>query len=145
MSKPRTPRAPCPICGKTLTHLRSKYCSPKCRLESDYRTYTALWLIGKVLGRRTEGRVSNHVRRWLFERAGQQCEQCGWSRVHPVTGRVPLTVHHKDGNSDNHRPENLELLCGGCHTLTPNFGKLNQGNGRTNRQRIRLVQESQGM
>lgn len=145
MSRPRSPRLPCPICGKCLTHLRSKYCSPRCRLEDDYRRYTALWLAGKVSGGRTEGRVSSHVRRWLFERAGHRCEQCSWSRLHPVTGRVPLTVHHKDGNSDNHRPENLELLCGGCHALTPNYGKLNHGHGRTHRRRSQVAEVSMGM
>lgn len=145
MSRPTTPQAGYPICKRILTHLWSKYCSPKCRLEFDYQQYTVHWLAGEVPGGRTEGRVSSHVRRWLFERANNKCEQCGWSRIHPVTGRVPLTVHHKDGNSENHRPENLELLCGGCHALTPNFGNLNHGQGRTHRQRRKLVESSSGM
>jgi 5-methylcytosine-specific restriction endonuclease McrA len=61
-----------------------------------------------------------------------------------VTGLIPLTVNHIDGNSENHRPENLELLCGGCHTLTPNYGRLNQGKGR--RQRLEKIRaRSSGM
>jgi 5-methylcytosine-specific restriction endonuclease McrA len=57
---------------------------------------------------------------------------------------VPLTVNHKDGDSENHRPDNLELLCPGCHSLTPNFGKLNLGRGRRQR-RERLQLKSLGM
>jgi len=111
----------------------------------EYVRYIAAWLRGDIPGGRTEGRVSSHVRRWLFVRAGGKCEQCGWSRVHPVTGQVPLTAHHKDGNSDNHRPENLELLCGGCHMLTPNYGKLNNGRGRGTRLKARLREKAATM
>jgi len=140
MSRKRTPRRPCPVCGKALTHPRSRFCSPRCRLELDYQRFIVRWLQGETPGGRGGGRESGHVRRWLFERAGNKCEQCGWRRVHPITGRIPLTVHHKDGNSENHRPENLELLCGGCHMLTPNYGKLNNGHGRGKRlQEARLV------
>jgi hypothetical protein len=74
---------------------------------------------------------------------GGRCEQCGWSRVHPITGLVPLTVNHCDGDSENHRPENLELLCGGCHALTPNYGKLNNGRGR--KKRLAKLRAAQGM
>jgi 5-methylcytosine-specific restriction endonuclease McrA len=141
MSRPITPRPPCPTCGRSMTYLRSRFCSPQCRLERDYQQCTAQWLRGDVSGGRSNGRVSNHVRRWLFERAGNKCEQCGWSRVHPVTGHIPLAVHHKDGNSENNRPENLELLCGGCHMLTPNYGILNHGRGRTRAgEKSRLLQ-----
>lgn len=145
MSRPVSPRRPCPTCGKPLTWPRSRFCSPQCRLELDYQRYIARWLQGEVPGGRSNGRVSNHVRRWLFERAASRCEQCGWSRVHPVTGRIPLTAHHKDGNSENHRPENLELLCGGCHMLTPNYGRLNIGQGRTRGAKKLRPQDTMGM
>ena len=133
MSRPTNPRPLCPVCSKPMTYLRSRFCSPRCRLELDYQRYIARWLKGEVSGGRSNGRVSNYVRRWLFERSGSRCEQCGWSRIHPVTGHIPLAAHHKDGDSENHRPENLELLCGGCHMLTPNYGVLNHGRGRARR------------
>jgi endogenous inhibitor of DNA gyrase (YacG/DUF329 family) len=93
MSRPVSPRPPCPTCGKPMTYLRSRFCSPQCRLELDYQRFVARWLRGDIPGGRSNGRVSNHVRRWLFERAGSKCEQCGWSRVHMVTGHIPLAVH----------------------------------------------------
>jgi 5-methylcytosine-specific restriction endonuclease McrA len=114
-------------------------------MESQYRLFISRWLAGKVHGGCGEGRVSRHIRRWLFERAGAKCELCDWSRVHPVTGNIPLTVNHKDGDSENHRPENLELLCGGCHMLTPNYGKLNLGRGRKKRLEKLRLQLAEGM
>jgi 5-methylcytosine-specific restriction endonuclease McrA len=113
-------------------------------MRHQYEVYIQRWLAGEVEGRRSEGAVSKHVRRWLFERAGNKCECCGWGRVHPVTGLVPLAVNHRDGNSENHRPENLELLCPGCHALTANYGKLNLGRGRKKR-REKLQSTSKGM
>lgn len=133
MGKRRKERQPCPNCGEPVENLRSQYCTLRCQMEFQHKRYIAKWLAGEMTGSRGEGRPSNHIRRWLTERAGNKCEQCGWSSVHPVTGKVPLTVNHIDGNSENHRPENLELLCGGCHMLTPNYGKLNHGRGRKKR------------
>ena len=74
-----------------------------------------------------------HVRRWLHERAGSKCEECQWSKVNRFTGKVPLTVNHIDGDSSNHRPENLELICWSCHSLTESFGSRNRGKGRKKR------------
>src|SRR5262245_10924101 len=105
MGTQRKPRRPCPACGVLVENLRSTYCSLRCQMESQYQQYIKRWLAGEIPGGRGEGRVSKHVRRWLFERAGGRCEQCGWSRIYPITHNVPLTVDHKDGNSDNHRPE----------------------------------------
>src|SRR5437016_4986715 len=133
MGTPRKARFPCPSCRRLVENLRSIYCSLTCQMEFQHQLYIRRWLAGLIPGGRGEGCVSKHVRRWLFERAGSRCEQCGWSRVHPITGLIPLTVNHIDGNSENHRPENLELLCGGCHMLTPTYGKLNNGRGRRNR------------
>lgn len=82
---------------------------------------------------KAEGEISSHIRRWLHEQHSSHCQECGWGKVHPVTGKVPLAVHHRDGNSNNNRVENLELLCPNCHALTENFGRLNKGKGRKKR------------
>jgi hypothetical protein len=129
----------CLECSKPVDR-NNKFCSVEHRNDFKYKEYIKLWLEGKISGGSGEGAVSSFVRTLLFQRANDQCEgklddgsRCGWSRVNSVTKRIPLTVNHKDGNSENHRPENLELLCPSCHALTPNFGSLNIGNGRKKR------------
>jgi 5-methylcytosine-specific restriction endonuclease McrA len=59
--------------------------------------------------------------------------ECGWEKIHPITLKVPVELHHIDGDSKNNKLDNLILLCPSCHSLTPSFRGLNRGNGRKNR------------
>ena len=48
-----------------------------------------------------------------------KCERCGlveWQGV-----RLPLELHHNDGNRFNNALDNIELLCPNCHALTDNY------------------------
>jgi len=48
----------------------------------------------------------------IKEARGWKCEDCGSDRYHP---RSKLTVHHKDYDPSNNDPDNLVVLCQGCH------------------------------
>jgi len=50
-------------------------------------------------------------RKIAFENHLKQCNHCGFNK-HPEI----LQVHHKDCNSRNNNPNNLEMLCPNCHT-----------------------------
>ncbi len=39
---------------------------------------------------------------------------------------IPLELHHKDGNHENNRLTNLQLLCPNCHALTDNYRGKNK-------------------
>ncbi len=71
----------------------------------------------------------------MIEKYGERCSECGWNERHPITGQVPLTVQHIDGNWRNNREENLILLCPNHHSLTENYMNLNKGQGRTYRRK----------
>lgn len=52
-----------------------------------------------------------------------QCEICGLN--HWLNQKIPLELHHIDGNRYNNELDNLQILCPNCHSLTPNHsGKL---------------------
>lgn len=69
----------------------------------------------------------------MLEKVGNKCEKCGWGVENPYTHKIPLQIHHKDGNSLNNKEDNLQVLCPNCHTLTENFGSRNKNapNGKS--------------
>lgn len=47
------------------------------------------------------------------------CELCG---LHTWQDRkIPLELHHIDGNNSNNNLSNIQILCPNCHALTPNY------------------------
>jgi len=53
------------------------------------------------------------------------CEECGWGKK-AENGRIPLELHHLNGDSRDHRFKNLKILCPNCHSLKPNYRGLNR-------------------
>ena len=47
----------------------------------------------------------------------EQCEICGCSIWQGK--KIPLELHHKDGNHFNNQLENLLILCPNCHAIQP--------------------------
>lgn len=127
----------CLNCGKKIETPRpssaNKYCCSKCQKEYQYKQYIERWKNGEVNGLNGEYYLSKHIRTYLFKKNENKCEKCGWGEVNPYTNRVPLQIHHIDGNCQNNREENLQLLCPNCHALTENFGSRNRNatEGRT--------------
>lgn len=42
----------------------------------------------------------------------------------------PLELHHIDGNPDNNKEENLQVLCPNHHAMTEHFGSRNKNSTR---------------
>lgn len=122
----------CLYCGTKLQSSRRKYCTRKCMNQHHYDRYVSMWKSGEVpitrFGKATFSLGT--IRKFLFQENNSSCSKCGWSEINPTTGKVPLQIHHKNGKYRDNRYLNLELLCPNCHSLTGNFGKLNEGNGR---------------
>ena len=105
-----------------------------CKKDFQSQCYLDRWLKGEETGN-TADHLHPYVRAYCLKKAGNKCSECEWSRVHPITGKVPLTVDHVDGNHKNSVIENLKVLCPSCHSLTPTYGALNKGKGRLTRRK----------
>ena len=128
----KTVKGTCLNCGCNLYRAKSKFCSNKCQFEYDYKTYIQRWKNGEEDGMSGKFGVSEHIRRYLFNKYNGSCQICGWNKTNPFSENVPLQIHHIDGNYKNNTEENLQLLCPNCHSLTETFGRLNK-NGRKDR------------
>ena len=127
---PKKPRRNCLQCDVECKRGAAKYCSSVCQQAYQQRQYIERWKAGLETGYGEKGKVSENIRRYLHQKYNDRCSQCGWSKINQYTGKVPLQIEHKDGNYTNAKEENLELLCGSCHTLTPTWGARNKGHGR---------------
>ena len=123
----------CPGCGKG--GLRNTWCSMSCKNTNNNSLFIQAWLDGEESGVTSGGGINARIRKYLIEKAGNQCSRCGWAEVNETTGNVPLTIDHINGKWWENNPENLKVLCPNCHSLTPTYGSLNKGNGRPSRRK----------
>lgn len=138
---PKKPRERCLSCNKETPRAEYKYCSNACQIEYQYQSYIEKWKAGKVGGLQNIGVVSGYIKRYLRRKFGNCCCLCGWSKINPKTGQVPLVADHIDGNWRNNIESNLRLLCPNCDSLTPTYAGLNRGNGRKGRVLSKRVKE----
>lgn len=125
------PSTNCLICGKKTGKNAAKYC---CRDHASIgmkNEKIEKWKNKEITGNRGNQTisVSKSVRDYLIEKYNNKCQKCGWGEINLNTKKVPLQIHHIDGDCENSYEENLEVLCPNCHSLTETFGNLNK-NGR---------------
>jgi hypothetical protein len=53
-----------------------------------------------------------------------QCEQCKLSQW--LNSKIPIELHHRNGNKRDFTFDNLQILCPNCHALTPNYAGKNK-------------------
>lgn len=119
----------CVNCGKPLKKNAIRYCSNSCEHEYIYKSYIERWKNGLEDGIRGKYQISSYIKKYLFEKYNNCCCKCGWSKTNIFTKKIPLEVHHIDGDYTNNHEENLELLCPNCHSLTETYknGNINKG------------------
>lgn len=120
----------CENCGCEIHDYFNKrrFCSIKCQGELKHKTRLKEWLNNP--SKFNNPNIYRFIRDYLMELRGNKCEICGWGKVNPYNQMIPLEVHHIDGDSTNNFPENLQLLCPNCHSLTNTFGRLNEGKSK---------------
>jgi len=130
---PRWTMGKCGNCHREFEYKKrytaGKYCSPECSAEGRKKETVNEWLSGK----RDLVNITHAIKNYLRKQAGNMCSECGWNKKNPTTGKCPLEIHHLDGNSENNTPENLQVLCPNCHSLTESWKALNSGNASSSR------------
>ncbi len=131
----------CEYCGKKIegkVHKSRKYCSKTCSSKHQSDKKIQAWLSGdhkkdSIIG------SSGMIRRYLLRVHDSRCSLCGWGEINKFTGKVPLEVHHIDGDCCNNDVENLQLLCPNCHSLTSNYGS--RGGSKNSRKRTEYTRK----
>lgn len=131
----------CLHCGNKLSGKQTKFCSFKCQWEHEYINFIQKWQNGEIDGCTGKDGYSKTIKRYLLEKFEHKCQICGWGEVNQHTNKIPLQIHHIDGDCTNNKEENLQLLCPNCHSLTENYG--HSGKHKSNRldKRLKHVQE----
>lgn len=127
--KTKRPICICKYCGKEFIkydNSKGYFCSCRCQHEYQYNENINKWKSGEIDGVSNGYSVASFIRRYLFEKYNNSCQMCGWDEVNPYSGKVPLQIHHIDGDCTNNKEENLQLLCPNCHSLTENYGSRNK-------------------
>jgi 5-methylcytosine-specific restriction endonuclease McrA len=99
----------------------ASFCSTKCGTDHQWKKKKAEIERGEVSKRTT-------LKKYLIERDGHRCSDCGateWKNE-----PVPVELHHIDGNASNNTVSNMCIICPNCHAMTPNAKGRNKGYGR---------------
>lgn len=122
--KNRTNEHYCEYCGGVFyawPNRKRKYCSLDCQHKYQRKQRTKRFLSGDI---NNPSQLRKELKQHLGERCGN-CKNTEW-----MGAKIPLEVHHIDGDSTNNHPDNLDLLCPNCHALTDTYKAKNTGNGR---------------
>lgn len=145
----------CPFCGEKIAYERrfAKFCNSSCSASYNNRGITrhikntkscACGNPKKLQNKYCSECAAKHIynrplsfddiksdkirRRKLIEKRGHRCEACG---LDMWMGRpIPIELHHVDGNTDNNKENNLQLLCPNCHAQQAETHKSRNKNGQ---------------
>lgn len=65
----------------------------------------------------------------------EKCKHCGYAQKRPTDLKSPLILNHINGNTTDHRLDNLEILCYNCYFVL--IGNLHAGTIRNNEKYIK--------
>jgi Zn finger protein HypA/HybF involved in hydrogenase expression len=122
----------CKVCKKEFASAYVKdTCTRTCTNISKARTKIIAWKRNEFCPVTEDGSLLVWARKYLKDKANNQCSVCGWAEVNPFHGNTPLEIDHIDGNWQNYKYENFRVLCPNCHALTQHYKVYNKQNGKS--------------
>ena len=112
----------CKTCGTTAKWGPSKkniYCSIQCQAKDQKAQTLELWLSEKYTN--ATGKFPGVAKDYIFEQQGHKCGICG---IKDWNGKpIVFQADHIDGNPDNLKPDNIQVICPNCHSQTDTWGR----------------------
>jgi hypothetical protein len=100
--------------GLDMSHFAGKGWNKGLKYHTKTRpTIAELLVVGSAV-------QSFKLKKRLFEEGLKvpQCELCGWAG-RSADGRIPVELDHINGNRNDNRIDNMQILCPNCHSLQP--------------------------
>jgi hypothetical protein len=119
----------CLNCGSETKN--KEYCSVNCGVVKRWKIKVEEIEQGRIKG--IESNIRRHIKRYLIEKNGHQCERC--TEKEWMGEPIPLNCDHIDGRSENNELSNFRLICANCDRQQPTYGSKNRGKGRKSRRK----------
>ena len=113
----------CMNCNGEINIWQKKFCSVDCGLEYDWNQK-----IKKAQETGVTTRSPFSSKKLILKMRGHKCEVCkreDWEGV-----PIPLVLDHINGDCNDWRLDNLQLVCGNCDMLLPTYKSKNKNSGR---------------
>ena len=122
-SRRKKRRMECMNCNGEINIWQKKFCSVDCGLEYDWNQK-----IKKAQETGVTTRSPFSSKKLILKMRGHKCEVCkreDWEGV-----PIPLVLDHINGDCNDWRLDNLQLVCGNCDMLLPTYKSKNKNSGR---------------
>jgi predicted transcriptional regulator len=117
----------CKNCNKELNK-RTVFCNNEC-----YRDHYNNIQLEKIKNGELKDTNRSTIKRLLILERGHKCEICKNTEWNGK--KIPITLDHIDGNSENNLESNFRLICPNCDAQLPTYKGGNKGNGRKYRRK----------
>lgn len=117
------------FCSNCVSNNRAN--AARLKAENIHKNYILRWSQNLECGWIGQTRqLSRHIRKYMLNKYNSTCSKCGWNEKHPIDGLPLVEINHIDGNPENCKENNLEVICPNCHSKTYNFRARNKESSR---------------
>jgi len=118
-------RSKCLNCDNLVKSTRALYCSSICQQEYAWKKRKEFFETnGFFEGSNNDSSIRKMLKKYILEKNGHKCSIC--SNTEWMGKPIPLILDHINGNPEDHKEENLRLVCGNCDMQLPTYKSKNK-------------------